>query len=160
MLRPGHLTRSTVLGDRRRHGEGRALWPLADLRDAAGYIHFPVSEVINQNYFDQLTSEQVVTRKKEGRPYRVWVLPPKKRNEALDTFVLALAARSALPIRLDLPPPAKRAVPDTVPLPEIAGAAMMAESKPLPPAPPSRIAGAPMNVRRVRRVFRSSYMER
>ena len=42
------------------------------------------------------------TRFKEGRPYRVWVLPPARRNEALDTAVYALAARHATRIRLDL----------------------------------------------------------
>ena len=30
------------------------------------------------------------TRYKEGWPYRVWVLPPGKANEALDTAVYAL----------------------------------------------------------------------
>jgi phage terminase large subunit GpA-like protein len=37
-----------------------------------------------------------VTRYKEGRPYRVWVLPGGKRNEALDCRVYALAARMSL----------------------------------------------------------------
>jgi phage terminase large subunit GpA-like protein len=37
----------------------------------------------------------VQTRFKEGRPYRVWVLPPGKANEALDTAVYALAPRHA-----------------------------------------------------------------
>jgi hypothetical protein len=32
----------------------------------------------------------VQTRYKEGWPYRVWVLPPGKANEALDTAVYAL----------------------------------------------------------------------
>jgi len=66
-----------------------------------GYVHFPVGDGFDEPYFDQLTSEQVVTRKKEGRPYRVWILPPGKRNEALDTFVMALAARMSINIRLD-----------------------------------------------------------
>ncbi|MCX4195113.1 phage terminase large subunit family protein [Methylobacterium organophilum] len=67
-----------------------------------GYIHFPVCAPDEPNgfdndFFDQLTSEHVVTRYREGRPYRVWVLPKGKRNEALDTFVLALAALKSLP---------------------------------------------------------------
>jgi phage terminase large subunit GpA-like protein len=66
-----------------------------------GYIHFPAEEAFDDAYFEQLTSESVVTRYREGRPYRVWVLPKGKRNEALDTFVLALAALKALPFRLD-----------------------------------------------------------
>ena len=64
-----------------------------------------------QTYFAQLTSEAVQTRFKEGRPYRVWVLPPSKANEALDTAVYALAARHATRVRLDLlPRPAPRRV--------------------------------------------------
>src|SRR5262249_50791808 len=61
-----------------------------------GYIHFPIGEAFGQRYFDQLTSEQVEIRKHEGRPYRVWVLPSSRTNEALDTFVYALAARNSL----------------------------------------------------------------
>jgi phage terminase large subunit GpA-like protein len=81
--------------------------------DKAGpaYVHFPAGQGFDDEYFAQLTSEQVVTRKREGRPYRVWV--PKKagaRNEALDTAVYALAARMSIPIRLSgevphIPPP-------------------------------------------------------
>lgn len=72
-----------------------------------GYIHFPADDAFDQSYFDQLTSEQVVTRYREGRPYRMWVLQKGKRNEALDTMVLALAALKSLPFRLDRasPPP-------------------------------------------------------
>ena len=55
----------------------------------------------DQQYFEQLTFEVVQTRHKEGRSYRVWILPPGKRNEALDTFVYAVAARQAIPVRLD-----------------------------------------------------------
>jgi phage terminase large subunit GpA-like protein len=65
-----------------------------------GYIHFPVGGGFDQEFFAQLTSEQVVTRKREGRPYRVWVLPPGRRNEALDCYVLALAARLSIRVRL------------------------------------------------------------
>ncbi len=67
-----------------------------------GYIHFPASEAFNAEYFRQLTSEQVQTRYSEGRPYRVWMLPPGLRNEALDTMVYALAARVATRYRLDV----------------------------------------------------------
>ena len=52
-----------------------------------GYVHFPVDPgdgSFDADFFKQLTSEQAVTRYKEGRPYRVWVLPPKMRNEILD----------------------------------------------------------------------------
>lgn len=61
-----------------------------------GYVHFPMSDDIDDVYFDQLTAEQVVTRARQGRPYRVWVLKkPGARNEALDTFVMAMAARQS-----------------------------------------------------------------
>jgi phage terminase large subunit GpA-like protein len=63
-----------------------------------GFVHFPVG--LERVYYDQLTSERVETRKREGRPYRVWVLPSGARNEALDTFVYALAARYSIPIKL------------------------------------------------------------
>jgi phage terminase large subunit GpA-like protein len=65
-----------------------------------GYIHFPIGEGFDGAYFDQLTSEEVQTRYREGKPYRVWVLQPGRRNEALDTFVLALAALRSLPAGL------------------------------------------------------------
>lgn len=67
-----------------------------------GYVHFPTADGFGDDYYEQLTSEQVVTRYREGRPYRVWVPKSKgARNEVLDTFVLALAAMKALPIRFD-----------------------------------------------------------
>src|SRR5262249_21388883 len=48
-----------------------------------GYVHFPTIDSVDERYFDQLTSEHVVTRKRDGRSYRQWVLPGNKRNEAL-----------------------------------------------------------------------------
>ena len=72
-----------------------------------GYIHFPLMSVdddsFGADYFNQLTSEQAVTRYRNGKPYRVWELPSGKRNEGLDTFVYALAARHSLAINLDRP---------------------------------------------------------
>jgi phage terminase large subunit GpA-like protein len=65
-------------------------------RPGPGYIHFPVGAPFDQTYFDQLTAERVVTRFRMGRPYRVWDAGGKA-NEALDTFVYALAARMSLP---------------------------------------------------------------
>ena len=70
-------------------------------RKGPGYIHFPAHDAINQKYFEQLTSEHVITKYRFGRPYRKWELPSGKRNEALDTFVYALAARMSRPIRLN-----------------------------------------------------------
>ena len=59
-----------------------------------GYCHIP--EDYDDVWFEQITSESVVTRYKEGRPFRVWVLPNGKRNEALDCRVYAFAARMSL----------------------------------------------------------------
>ena len=97
-----------------------------------GFIHFPLASEeaetaeFNSDYFAQLTSEKVVTKRNErGRMQRQFVLPAGKRNEALDTFVYALAARLATRIRLDrllLRAPAPEAItddvqPDTAPEP-------------------------------------------
>jgi phage terminase large subunit GpA-like protein len=127
-------------------------------KPGSGYIHFPVGGAFDQVYFEQLTSEVVQTRHKEGRPYRVWVLPPGKRNEALDTFGYALAARSAIPVRLDRLPqhlaavrPICHAVPASGPTPMPQQDPRM----PLQSAPPNR---AP--ARRARLVIRSNYMMR
>ena len=72
-----------------------------------GYIHFPVGDPFNDEYYSQLTVEYVRTIFPEGRaPFRKWFCPPGKRNEALDTMVYALAARMSF--RLDqmlVPPP-------------------------------------------------------
>jgi phage terminase large subunit GpA-like protein len=59
-----------------------------------GFCHLP--DDYDDDWFEQATSETVVTRYREGRPYRVWVLPGGKRNEALDCRVYAFAARMSL----------------------------------------------------------------
>lgn len=70
-----------------------------------GRIHFPMpdeasgTELFTDDYYEQLTAEVVVTKYKLGKPYRVWDNPQKKRNEALDTLVYALAARMSLRAR-------------------------------------------------------------
>ncbi|GGC68496.1 phage terminase large subunit family protein [Chelatococcus reniformis] len=86
---------------------------LRNTKPGAGYIHFPKHDDFGPAYFAQLTSEQVVTRFRHGRPFRAWVLPPGKRNEALDTAVLALAALRSLPFKLDKI--ARAAAPDPEP---------------------------------------------
>lgn len=72
-----------------------------------GFIHFPLpleaagTAEFNAEYFAQLTSEKVLTKRDErGRMRRGFTLPAGKRNEALDTFAYALAARLATRIRL------------------------------------------------------------
>jgi len=81
-----------------------------------GYVHFPTIDGIDEKYFSQLTAEYVVTKKREGRSYRQWVLPSGKRNESLDCFILAMAACRATNYRLDAEPVAQPAAP--LPSPE------------------------------------------
>jgi len=110
-----------------------------------GYIHFPIGGAFDETYFAQLTAETVQTRFKEGRPYRVWVLPPGKANEALDTAVYALAARHATRVRLDLAP---RPAP-TPPRPDPPEGAPLAFPPDMPP---------PNRLRRGRVIIRSRWM--
>lgn len=50
-----------------------------------GYCHFPLE--YEEDYFEQLTSEQAVTKFSNGISRRVWELKKgQKRNEALDVF--------------------------------------------------------------------------
>ncbi|BCP53793.1 terminase [Kaistia sp. 32K] len=94
-----------------------------------GLIHFPAADGFGPDYFEQLTSERRELRKRLGRAYAVWVLPEGKRNEALDTFVGALAVRKSLPRRIDaslqydLSPPADEAPAEPTPEPAPAPAA-------------------------------------
>lgn len=60
-----------------------------------GYCALPPS--YHDEWFDQVTAEQRMTRFREGRPYTVWTLPKGKRNEALDCRVYAFAALKSLP---------------------------------------------------------------
>lgn len=90
-----------------------------------GYIHYPAGDVFGEQYFEQLTSEQLVTTRRMGKLKREWLLPAHKRNEALDTFVLATAARMSLgvrfevraPIAPELPPPPEDFDPPPPPVP-------------------------------------------
>jgi phage terminase large subunit GpA-like protein len=93
-----------------------------------GYIHFPVGDACDAEFFAQLTAEQVVTRKREGRPYRVWVLPSGRRNEILDCVVLALAAYKSAPAALEgqLAPTALATVVPPPPMSDMAGVRIMA----------------------------------
>jgi phage terminase large subunit GpA-like protein len=78
-------------------------------KPGAGFVHFPTLDIVDERYFDQLVAEHVVTRKREGRSYRQWVLPGNKLNEALDCAVLALGALRATNYRLDAEPAAQPA---------------------------------------------------
>lgn len=59
-----------------------------------GYCHFPIQ--YDNEYFEQLTAEKVVTKYSKGHPIRQWVLPAGKKNEVLDCRILALASLIAL----------------------------------------------------------------
>jgi phage terminase large subunit GpA-like protein len=57
----------------------------------SGYIHFYIG--IDDEYFQQLTAEKIVTRFVKGYPVREWHnVRGNKRNEALDCLVYAYAA--------------------------------------------------------------------
>jgi phage terminase large subunit GpA-like protein len=61
-----------------------------------GYCNFLIA--YQQEFFNQLTSEEVRTRFVRGRPVRYWFKPSGKRNEALDRRVYTLAALHARPV--------------------------------------------------------------
>lgn len=70
-------------------GKG-TLYANLKLSDAGpGYCHFPAH--YDEEYFQQLTAEKLVTRYKKGRPYLEWE-KTRPRNEALDRRVYAMAA--------------------------------------------------------------------
>lgn len=64
----------------------------------------PDAFVYDEEYFMQLTAEQLVTRYKEGLPYTVWV-KTRVRNEALDLAVYNRAAIEMINPNFDLPLP-------------------------------------------------------
>lgn len=71
---------------------------LANPTPGAGYAHFYIG--LQDEYFEQLTAEKIVTRFVKGYPVREWHnVRGNKRNEALDCFVYAYAAA----IRVGLP---------------------------------------------------------
>jgi phage terminase large subunit GpA-like protein len=65
-----------------------------------GYCNFLIA--YQQEFFNQLTSEEVRTRFVRGRPVRYWFKPSGKRNEALDRRVYTLAALHARPVPWEL----------------------------------------------------------
>lgn len=63
---------------------------LAVAKPGPGYCHFPVE--CDQEYFDQMTAEKLVTRYVKGFPVKEWKKPDRARNEAFDTRNYAYAA--------------------------------------------------------------------
>ena len=81
---------------------GRLKIPRSDSGERKpGFIHFPIADAFGPDYFAQLTAEVRVFAMRMGQPFTRWELPKGKRNEALDTFVGALAVRRALPRRIE-----------------------------------------------------------
>ena len=60
-----------------------------------GYVHFPVNDRYDEEYFLQLTAEQCVTSFVNGRPVRKWK-KIRRRNEAFDLAVYNCAALAIL----------------------------------------------------------------
>ncbi|WP_299947752.1 terminase gpA endonuclease subunit [uncultured Microbulbifer sp.] len=96
-----------------------------------GYVHFPVAKKIDREYFEQLTSEKRVPRKKDGRIVKKFE-PVRDRNEALDCYVYALAALEIL--NPDYPALAARLQPEE-PEPEERDVLVL---NPEPPKPKKR----------------------
>jgi len=61
-----------------------------------GYSHFPADR--DSGWFEQLTSETVVTKYRKGVPIREWTPKPNTRQEALDCRVYAFAALRSMSI--------------------------------------------------------------
>jgi phage terminase large subunit GpA-like protein len=57
-----------------------------------GYIHFPIAENFDNEYYEQLAAERQVRAKRSGQDIMIWE-KIRERNEALDTMVIALAVR-------------------------------------------------------------------
>jgi phage terminase large subunit GpA-like protein len=63
-------------------------------KPGAGFAHFPTGRT--EEYFGQLTSEQLIVEKKDGFAVRKWTLKKGTANEALDCRVYAYAALQGL----------------------------------------------------------------
>ncbi len=71
-------------------------WLIEDGEPGACAIPADPSFGYDAEWVRQMTSEQRMTRFREGRPYKVWVLPKGRRNEAFDCRVYALAAMRSI----------------------------------------------------------------
>ena len=74
-----------------------ARWKIEGDKDGCCRIPADPTLGYDKTWADQATSEQRMTRFREGRPYQVWVLPSGKRNEALDCRNYAFAALRSIP---------------------------------------------------------------
>lgn len=64
---------------------------LAKTAPGPGYIHFRHHESMDDEFFQQLTAEVLTKERRGGRITHRWK-PLRERNEALDCYILALAA--------------------------------------------------------------------
>ena len=71
-------------------------WLIEDEKPGACAIPADLSFGYDDEWVRQMTAEQRMTRYREGRPYKVWVLPKGKRNEAFDCRVYAFAAMRSI----------------------------------------------------------------
>jgi phage terminase large subunit GpA-like protein len=58
----------------------------------AGFLHFPITERLDLEFFEQLTNEKRVKVMRRGREVKEWKLASGKRCEAWDCLVYAYAA--------------------------------------------------------------------
>lgn len=72
---------------------------LQNEEEGPGFIHFPAT--VDQEYFDQLTSEKRQIKYVKGRKTIVWT-PIRNRNEGLDCFVYSLVALHILQPNFEL----------------------------------------------------------
>lgn len=84
---------------------------LKNMEPGAGYIHFPVDRLFDEEYFLQLTAEKCIKKYIKGVATKVWE-KKRPRNEALDLAVYNIAALlilnpsyKALAARLEEPEP-------------------------------------------------------
>lgn len=68
---------------------------LSELEPGAGYMHFPVDDMHDETYFQQLCAPRRITKKVKGRMVRVWD-EGGRRNEISDLWVYQLAALRVL----------------------------------------------------------------
>jgi len=111
------------------------------VKPGPGFVHCPAEEAFDDEYFLQLTAEELVKRARSGRTFMEWK-KIRPRNEALDCWIYALAAcRLAGPLVERTPAPyrAPEAKNDALP-PDVIHGIQPAEKniEPTPPPPQTR----------------------
>lgn len=70
-----------------------------NVEPGAGYMHFPVADFTDEEYFKQATAEYRKIKFKDGHRHYVWEKSSSQRNEVLDTKVGNLAMVRMLQMR-------------------------------------------------------------